>query len=65
MAVRNVRRDGMDTLEEAWKRISEISQDEHKVRSGPTSIQDHDRRAHCKLIDAIACPVKKTEIMQV
>ncbi|MDA0703923.1 MAG: ribosome recycling factor, partial [Proteobacteria bacterium] len=50
VAVRNVRRDGMDTLKRMEKE-SEISQDEHRVRSGDIQeITD----SHIKSIDEMA-----------
>ncbi len=60
VAVRNVRRDGMDTLKRMEKE-SEISQDEHRVRSGDIQeITD----SHIKSIDEMATQ-KEQEILQV
>ncbi len=60
VAVRNVRRDGMDTLKRMEK-DHEISQDEHKVRSAEIQTMTDE---HIAKIDA-ALASKETEIMQV
>ena len=60
VAVRNVRRDGMDTLKRMEKE-HEISQDEHKVRSAEIQTMTDE---HIAKIDA-ALASKETEIMQV
>ena len=60
VAVRNVRRDGMDTLKR-MERDSEISQDEHKARSSEIQTMTDE---HIAKIDA-ALATKETEIMQV
>ena len=60
VAVRNVRRDGMDTLKR-MERDGEISQDEHKARSAEIQAMTDE---HIAKIDA-ALANKESEIMQV
>ncbi len=60
VAVRNVRRDGMDTLKRLEK-ASDISEDEHRSQSG--KVQDL-TDTHIKTIDEAAA-AKESEIMQV
>jgi len=60
VAVRNVRRDGMDVLKRQEK-ASDIGEDEQRVQS--TKVQDL-TDAHIKLIDE-AVAAKEAEIMQV
>ena len=60
VAVRNVRRDGMDTLKH-MERDSEISQDEHKTRAA--EIQTITDEHIAKIDEALAS--KEHEIMQV
>jgi ribosome recycling factor len=60
VAVRNVRRDGMETLKQ-MERDSEISQDEHKGQSDSIQRLTDD---HIELIDE-AVEAKEAEIMQV
>ena len=60
IAVRNVRRDGMDTLKRMEK-DGEISQDEHRVRGEDIQKFTDD---HIKLVDELL-ETKKQEIMQV
>lgn len=60
IAVRNVRRDGMDTLKRMEK-DGEISQDEHRVRGEDIQKFTDD---HIKLVDELL-ETKEQEIMQV
>jgi ribosome recycling factor len=60
IAVRNVRRDGMDTLKRLEK-DGEISQDEHRVRGEDIQKFTDD---HIKLVDELL-ETKEQEIMQV
>ena len=60
VAVRNVRRDGMDTLKR-MERDGDISQDEHKARSAEIQTMTDEHIA--KIDEALAN--KETEIMQV
>jgi len=60
IAVRNVRRDGMDTLKRMEK-DGEISQDEHRVRGEDIQKLTDD---HIKLVDELL-ETKEQEIMQV
>ena len=60
VAVRNVRRDGMESLKKMEK-DSDISEDEHKKSSGDVQTATDD---HIKLIDT-ALETKTAEIMQV
>jgi len=60
IAIRNIRRDGMDALKKAEK-ASEITQDEHKAQSDKVqSLTDQ----HIKLVDD-ALAQKEKDIMQV
>lgn len=60
VAIRNIRRDGMDALKKAEK-ASEITQDEHKAQSDKVqSLTDQ----HIKLVDD-ALAQKEKDIMQV
>ncbi|MGI9385931.1 MAG: ribosome recycling factor [Methyloligellaceae bacterium] len=60
VAVRNVRRDGMDTLKRLEK-SSDIGEDEHRTQSG--KVQDMTDQ-HIKTIDEVLA-AKEAEIMQV
>jgi len=60
VAVRNVRRDGMDTLKRDEK-SGEISQDEHRARGDDIQKLTDD---HIKLIDKMVAE-KEQEILQV
>ena len=60
VAVRNVRRDGMETLKRMEKE-NEISEDEHRRRADEIQKVTDD---HIKLVDEVLA-VKETEIMQV
>ncbi len=60
IAVRNIRRDGMDGLKKAEK-ASEITQDEHKVQADKVQVLTDQ---HIKLVDDTLAQ-KEKEIMQV
>lgn len=60
IAIRNIRRDGMDGLKKAEK-ASEITQDEHKVQSDKVQVLTDQ---HIKMVDD-SLAQKEKEIMQV
>ena len=60
VAIRNIRRDGMDGLKKAEK-VSEITQDEHKVQADKVQVLTDQ---HIKLVDD-SLAQKEKEIMQV
>ncbi|WP_211099754.1 ribosome recycling factor [Azospirillum sp. TSH20] len=60
VAIRNIRRDGMDSLKKAEK-ASEITQDEHKVQADKVQVLTDQ---HIKLVDD-SLAQKEKEIMQV